>query len=310
MGVFRQEVSHVYRSSPTPFGLRWKHDQLRLIRIGMLLILAMVFMFTVVVEGVAYAHTNQQIQKQDKTVAKKNATKPVTSKKQATKKQVSKKPTAKKSTIKKSTTNKTSKINTNEKSKTQQISQSSNKLSSTSKAKVVASSSTAKKKPAKKPLHATLSKPTSKQIKKTIKGVTIYAYAPVISKKTKKLDVTTSTGATATVGKTIAVDPKIIPLGWWVYVEGLGYRKAEDVGGSIKGKKIDVFVSNNKEARIFGVKKNRTLYVVGPNLPKSAANDKNAVTPSKSNTNKKTASKKKVAVFNAGKLIAKVKPKI
>ena len=36
-------------------------------------------------------------------------------------------------------------------------------------------------------------------------------------------------------GRTIAVDPDIIPLGSVVYVEGYGVRIAEDTGAYIKG---------------------------------------------------------------------------
>lgn len=39
----------------------------------------------------------------------------------------------------------------------------------------------------------------------------------------------------------IAVDPRVIPLGSRVYVEGYGYAIAADTGGAIKGKIIDVF---------------------------------------------------------------------
>jgi uncharacterized protein YabE (DUF348 family)/3D (Asp-Asp-Asp) domain-containing protein len=38
----------------------------------------------------------------------------------------------------------------------------------------------------------------------------------------------------------IAVDPRVIPLGSKVYVEGYGYAVAGDVGGAIKGDKIDI----------------------------------------------------------------------
>ena len=41
--------------------------------------------------------------------------------------------------------------------------------------------------------------------------------------------------------KVIAVDPSVIPLGSKVYVEGYGYAIAADTGGSVKGKRIDVF---------------------------------------------------------------------
>lgn len=42
----------------------------------------------------------------------------------------------------------------------------------------------------------------------------------------------------------IAVDPKVIPLGSKVYVEGYGYAVAADTGGAIKGQKVDVFFSS------------------------------------------------------------------
>lgn len=53
---------------------------------------------------------------------------------------------------------------------------------------------------------------------------------------------------------TIAVDPRVIPLGTKVYVEGYGLAIAEDVGGAIKGNIIDVFFSTNSQANNWGVK--------------------------------------------------------
>ncbi|MGL4796966.1 MAG: 3D domain-containing protein, partial [Paraclostridium sp.] len=50
---------------------------------------------------------------------------------------------------------------------------------------------------------------------------------------------------------TIAVDPRVIPLGSLVYVDGYGYAIAEDTGGAIKGNIIDVFVNSYDEA-IYG----------------------------------------------------------
>lgn len=54
--------------------------------------------------------------------------------------------------------------------------------------------------------------------------------------------------------KVIAVDPKVIPLGTKVYVEGYGEAVAGDKGGAIKGNKIDVHVPNKKEAYRWGVR--------------------------------------------------------
>jgi len=55
--------------------------------------------------------------------------------------------------------------------------------------------------------------------------------------------------------KVIAVDPRIIPLGAKVYVEGYGYAVAADTGGAIRGYKIDVFMSSNQDCYRWGRKK-------------------------------------------------------
>ncbi|WP_274309870.1 3D domain-containing protein [Solibacillus daqui] len=55
--------------------------------------------------------------------------------------------------------------------------------------------------------------------------------------------------------KVIAVDPKIIPLGSKVWVEGYGIAVAGDTGGSIKGNKIDIFVKSKSKAYNWGRKK-------------------------------------------------------
>lgn len=51
------------------------------------------------------------------------------------------------------------------------------------------------------------------------------------------------------------MDPKIIPLGTKVYVEGYGYAIAADKGSSVKGNKIDVFYPTLKQCYKWGNKK-------------------------------------------------------
>lgn len=63
----------------------------------------------------------------------------------------------------------------------------------------------------------------------------------------------TATGTTVTPGRTIAVDPKVIPYGTEVYIEGYGWRVAEDCGGSVKGNHIDVAVNLHSEATDMGM---------------------------------------------------------
>lgn len=52
--------------------------------------------------------------------------------------------------------------------------------------------------------------------------------------------------------KVIAVDPRVIPLGSRVWVEGYGEAIAADTGGAIKGNKIDVFVPSQEGAMNWG----------------------------------------------------------
>jgi len=54
--------------------------------------------------------------------------------------------------------------------------------------------------------------------------------------------------------KVIAVDPSIIPLGTRVWVEGYGEAVAGDIGSSIKGNRIDVFMENEQDALNWGRK--------------------------------------------------------
>lgn len=73
----------------------------------------------------------------------------------------------------------------------------------------------------------------------------------------------TASGMVARAGRTVAVDPKIIPLGSKIYIEGLGERIAEDVGGGIKGHHIDVYLGTVPQARHFGVQRG-TVSVIAP----------------------------------------------
>jgi len=126
---------------------------------------------------------------------------------------------------------------------------------------------------AKSPAVSTLSKNgITFEAKKILKNVTLTAYDAGVSstgksKKHPQYGITAS-GTRVQEGRTISVDPNVIPMGWWVYIEGYGFRRAEDKGSAVKGNKIDIYYDSAKTANSFGTKRGVTVYVIGPNKPK------------------------------------------
>ncbi|SHI50794.1 3D domain-containing protein [Lutispora thermophila] len=53
----------------------------------------------------------------------------------------------------------------------------------------------------------------------------------------------------------VAVDPSVIPLGTWLYVEGYGEALAADTGGAIKGNRIDLYFDSPSDVAKYGKKK-------------------------------------------------------
>lgn len=53
----------------------------------------------------------------------------------------------------------------------------------------------------------------------------------------------------------VAVDPRVVPLGSLLYIEGYGFALASDTGGAIKGKKIDLCYDSRARAFSFGRRK-------------------------------------------------------
>ena len=69
-------------------------------------------------------------------------------------------------------------------------------------------------------------------------------------------DTITSTGKRPKSGRTIAVDPRVIPYGSRVYIPKFGKTFiAEDCGGGIKGKRIDIFMNSRAACNKWGVRR-------------------------------------------------------
>ncbi|MCZ2257928.1 3D domain-containing protein [Sporosarcina sp. G11-34] len=117
---------------------------------------------------------------------------------------------------------------------------------------VVTSGGQAVKNPVKKPATTTPSRSDADKVQKEfIVSATAYtAYCNGCSGITKTgINLKKNPGL-----KVIAVDPKVIKLGTKVHVEGYGYAVAGDIGGAIKGNKIDVFIPTKSAAYQWGRK--------------------------------------------------------
>jgi 3D (Asp-Asp-Asp) domain-containing protein len=71
----------------------------------------------------------------------------------------------------------------------------------------------------------------------------------------------TATGARTTPGRTIAVDPAVIPMGARVYIPGVGVRVAEDRGGLIRGNRLDLCMSSRAAALEWGIRGVRAAWL-------------------------------------------------
>ncbi|MBR5519889.1 MAG: G5 domain-containing protein [Clostridia bacterium] len=142
---------------------------------------------------------------------------------------------------------------------------------------------------------ATTKVTTKTTTKKTTKATTAPTTAPIVSSEPEAITVSvngkvygvqevingeavayysklanpsTATGNPAIPGKTIAVDPKVIPLGSLVYITSVdgvswtyGPAYAHDVGGGIKGNIVDLFKASYNECVAHG-RRNCIIYVL------------------------------------------------
>lgn len=107
--------------------------------------------------------------------------------------------------------------------------------------------------PVQEPVENSVQEPIPEQPKRVSLGeFKLTAYCSCV-KCCGKSDGITATGTKAKEGRTIAVDPSVISYGTVVYIEGVEYV-AEDCGGAIKNKRIDVYFDSHQDALDFGVK--------------------------------------------------------
>jgi 3D (Asp-Asp-Asp) domain-containing protein len=84
----------------------------------------------------------------------------------------------------------------------------------------------------------------------------------------------------------VAVDRSVIALGTKIYIDGVGWRTALDVGSGVKGRMLDIWMPTNADCRQWGAK-NREVFLVGTATPAvpvtpSAPSDQSSSVPADS----------------------------
>lgn len=82
----------------------------------------------------------------------------------------------------------------------------------------------------------------------------VTAYCPCEICCGEYADGLTFTETIATEGRTIAVDPDVIPLGSKIWISGIEYI-AEDIGGAVDENHVDIFFNSHEDALKYGVQK-------------------------------------------------------
>lgn len=71
----------------------------------------------------------------------------------------------------------------------------------------------------------------------------------------------TCSGTTPCEGRTVAVDPDVIPLGSTVIINGESYI-AEDTGSAVKGNVVDIYFDSHSDALIWGCQYIEVTYII------------------------------------------------
>ncbi len=75
----------------------------------------------------------------------------------------------------------------------------------------------------------------------------------------------TASGKPTEIGWTVAADWNVLTKGSLIYIDGIGFREVQDVGGAVNNKHIDVLVKEHQEALNLGVDREDVWIVVKKN---------------------------------------------
>ena len=63
----------------------------------------------------------------------------------------------------------------------------------------------------------------------------------------------TASGAKVQEGVTVAADTSKLPFDTKIYIKGIGWRTVQDRGGSIKGNRLDIYISSHDDPKPYNV---------------------------------------------------------
>lgn len=76
-----------------------------------------------------------------------------------------------------------------------------------------------------------------------------------------KEDGITASGVKAQEGVTVAADTSKLPFGTEIYIKGIGWRTVQDRGGTIKGNRLDIYISSHNDPMPYNIQ-NLDVWVV------------------------------------------------
>lgn len=82
---------------------------------------------------------------------------------------------------------------------------------------------------------------------------TVYAYCPCERCCGQWSGGPTASGVMPEEGRTVAADWDVLPAGTEIYLDGIGWRTAEDTGSGITGNTLDLYMDSHQDALEWGV---------------------------------------------------------
>ena len=96
----------------------------------------------------------------------------------------------------------------------------------------------------------------------------VSAYCPDARCTGRYADGITKAGTRAVESWTVAADPRVLPIGSLIHVEGVGERMVQDIGGAIQNLRLDLYMESHAKALVWGRQQRRVTVLHIPDRPR------------------------------------------